>query len=243
MNDSKELKKRLDDFFEITAMKGPRDLSFHSIYSFFNDYLLWRYIFITMMQYGKANLSELKILDAGCANARALQTFWQWGADPQKCYGVDGSEGIIEVAKELFPQFQLTAGLIDDLSYEDDFFDVSVCLGVFNHILDNHSVSDILKELSRTMKPGGLLYVTLPNENVMYPDHLKDSLRVFNFNNREFELLAESYFEVLNVHQISLDNYQQQTLNLDSFAMFENYLKRSDAVKTVAVVLLRKPDQ
>ena len=92
--------------------------------------------------------------------AAMVQTSGLWLLDHGFSYeGVDVSAQAVEEAREP----GLPAGRIDDASrlpIEGGSFDVVVCVEVLEHVFAR---LDAVREMSRVLRPGGLLNVTVPN--------------------------------------------------------------------------------
>jgi SAM-dependent methyltransferase len=74
--------------------------------------------------------------------------------------GVDGSDEVIRITKEMYPELTqrvLTSDLRKPLPFEGDTFDFVLCVSVLQHIeaLVIHEVT--LPELARVLRPDGLL--------------------------------------------------------------------------------------
>lgn len=102
-----------------------------------------------------------KVLDAGCGNGRHIVYFAQQGIN---VYGVDISEKSIEIAKAWLQKEKLTATLkagdINNLPFDNDYFDVVVSLEVLDH-LSFLKAQEVLQDLKRVLKNRGYLYLTL----------------------------------------------------------------------------------
>ena len=100
------------------------------------------------------NWQGLKVLDVGCGGGYTCEFLAQRGA---RVTGMDPSAACIEVAKSHAEEMGLTidyhVGLGETLPFEDDSFDVVVCVDVLEHV---QSVAATVTEISRIMQPGGL---------------------------------------------------------------------------------------
>lgn len=100
------------------------------------------------------NWQGLKVLDVGCGGGYTCEFLAQRGA---RVTGMDPSAACIEVAKSHAEEMGLTidyhVGLGETLPFEDDSFDVVVCVDVLEHV---QSVAATVTEISRVMQPGGL---------------------------------------------------------------------------------------
>lgn len=99
-----------------------------------------------------------RILDMGCGN----HPYFLMQADLAEKYGLDRLE-----RNTLEPVTDESIKLIDHdvhelpLPFEDDYFDVVTMLAVFEHI-EPRSMSDVLREIRRVLKPAGTYIITTP---------------------------------------------------------------------------------
>jgi len=112
---------------------------------------------------GLASLSGKKILDAGCGPGTYGLMLAQTG---NEVVGVEISPDSVQVAnrraKEKEVNFIAHVGDLEKLPFEDNTFDICFCGWVLHHFPDfNASVS----ELSRVLKPEGLIAIVEPNES------------------------------------------------------------------------------
>jgi len=98
-----------------------------------------------------------KILDLGCGNGRILEILEDKNID---YVGLDNSEKLIEIAKKNYPQAKFLVGDALSLPFPNDFFDKVFSIRVLPHIPSNEFQFQFLKEVSRVLKPGGLLILT-----------------------------------------------------------------------------------
>lgn len=100
------------------------------------------------------NWQGLRVLDVGCGGGYTCEFLAQRRA---RVTGMDQSAACIEVAKSHAEEMGLTidyhVGLGETLPFEDDSFDVVVCVDVLEHV---QSVAATVTEISRVMQPGGL---------------------------------------------------------------------------------------
>ena len=105
-----------------------------------------------------------KGLDAGCgAGARDVHLLSSRGFD---MYGVDAVAENIQVAKDLHPEIAdclQVSDLQDELPFPDDSFDLAMCNAVIQHIPEALTKEVTLPELSRVLRPGGVLQLMFKN--------------------------------------------------------------------------------
>jgi SAM-dependent methyltransferase len=96
------------------------------------------------------------ILDYGCGNATYLSYFRDQGAH------VSGTEVSLNAVRA-----SIARGLdvhyiehFDQLPFARETFDIVYLMQVFEHLRDPHAA---LREIHRVLKPGGLLYIAVPN--------------------------------------------------------------------------------
>ena len=103
-------------------------------------------------------LTELrgkKILEAGSGAGRFTEVLLKYGAH---VYSFDFSGAVEANFKNNMPNDHLTIFQADirEIPFENDFFDISLCLGVLQH---TPNTFDSIKELNRVLKKGGLLVI------------------------------------------------------------------------------------
>jgi 2-polyprenyl-3-methyl-5-hydroxy-6-metoxy-1,4-benzoquinol methylase len=107
----------------------------------------------------------MRIVDAGCGGGRNLVYLLRAGYD---VYGFDQSAEAIEQARSLAASLQpnISAGnfrvaCIEQAPFADDFADVVICSAVLHFSRDDEQFSNILRQLWRIVKPGGMLFCRL----------------------------------------------------------------------------------
>jgi SAM-dependent methyltransferase len=126
----------------------------------------WHQDFLELMARRWRLADASRVLDAGCG-------FGHWGQRlasvlPADCrlVGVDPEEKSVARAAErarergLGARFEYRRGSAEALDFPDASFDVATCQTLLIHVKDPRAV---LKEMSRVLKPDGLLAVVEPN--------------------------------------------------------------------------------
>jgi ubiquinone/menaquinone biosynthesis C-methylase UbiE len=107
----------------------------------------------------------MKLFDAGCGTGRNMQYLLQAGV---KVYGADISEEAIsrlkESARALAPTLPDRNFILADLQalpFTDNEFDVVLCSAVLHFAKDENHFRNMVQELWRVLKPGGMLFCRL----------------------------------------------------------------------------------
>jgi cyclopropane fatty-acyl-phospholipid synthase-like methyltransferase len=103
------------------------------------------------------------ILDLGSGTGRHIVYLAQRGFS---VFGLDNSPEGIEVTRQWLAEEGLEADLqlqsmTDRLLYEDNFFDAVISIQVIHHA-DTAAIRSIVQEITRVLKKGGFLFVTVP---------------------------------------------------------------------------------
>lgn len=106
---------------------------------------------------------ELRILDAGCGSGRTMLDLAPLG----EVSGIEYDADAAALARSR-GDFEVEQGVVEELPWEDDSFDLVTCLDVIEHTRDD-VVS--LKELRRVTRPGGVLLVTVPAYQWLWSRH------------------------------------------------------------------------
>ena len=93
-----------------------------------------------------------RVLDVGVGLGRVLGPL-----DRLERYGIDISHDYLKRAKE--KGFDVAFSRIEDMPYQDSFFDAVVACDVLEHVIDLHSCC---LQLLRVLRPGGVLIIRVP---------------------------------------------------------------------------------
>ncbi len=100
------------------------------------------------------------VLDIGCGIGNYLEELYKRG---HKILGIDIAENMIKTSRERLSRYlefpPLCRTDIENLPFPDNHFDVIFCVGVLEYL---KSDARSLEEISRVLKPNGLLFLTLP---------------------------------------------------------------------------------
>lgn len=109
--------------------------------------------------------SQMKILDAGCGGGRNLVYFLREGFE---VYGIDQNPQAIEnvrnLAKSLayqLPSENFRIAKVEEIPFHDKSFDAIISSAVLHFAEDEKHFSNMLEEMWRVLKTGGLLIVRL----------------------------------------------------------------------------------
>jgi len=98
------------------------------------------------------------VIDAGCGLAN---TVWGLKHAGFNAFGVDYAPRTVETVNRLAPDLNVQRADVRQLPFPDGHFDGIWSLGVVEHFIDGYR--DILDEMARVLKPGGLAFVTVPS--------------------------------------------------------------------------------
>lgn len=101
---------------------------------------------------------QARILDYGCGYGRTLAELSQFGF--QNLVGVDFSAAMLARARAAVPRSALIRNDGQSLPFKDDCFDAVLLFAVLTCIPDNYDQRQLLAEVKRVLRPGGLLYVS-----------------------------------------------------------------------------------
>jgi SAM-dependent methyltransferase len=98
--------------------------------------------------------NSLKILDIGCGTGFNSFYFNKYGS----VFGIDSSPLAVNFCKQRGLK-NILQGKAQNLPYDNDMFDVIICIDVLYHKLVENDV-EVMKEFNRVLKPGGRLFIT-----------------------------------------------------------------------------------
>ena len=106
---------------------------------------------------------QARILDAGCGSGRNMIELARHGT----VTGVELSDTSVAAARER-NSGEVIEGSVLEMPFEDGAFDLAVSLDVIEHLQDDVAA---LRELRRTVAPGGSLLVTVPAYQWLWSGH------------------------------------------------------------------------
>ncbi len=144
----------------------------------------------TLNQYFEDSIEKgSKVVDFGCGLGDVIAAL----PSEYDFYGMDYAKSNIDVAKpRLEGKANIEQGNIYELPYEDNTFDVGICLEVLEHIEDDERA---VREICRVLKPGGRLIAAVPY-TYYWPEY-QELLGHFRHYSRESfsELMAKNGLE------------------------------------------------
>jgi SAM-dependent methyltransferase len=124
-----------------------------------------------------------RVLDAGCGSGRNMIELARLGS----VTGVELSETSVELARER-DAGEVISGSVLEMPFPDDSFDLAVSLDVIEHLEDDLGA---LRELRRTVAPGGALLVTVPAYQWLWSGHDEINHHHRRYTRRSLQRVAE----------------------------------------------------
>ncbi len=107
--------------------------------------------------------ARARVLDAGCGSGRNMIELSDLGT----VTGIELSETSVALARQR-DAGEIVAGSVLEMPFADGDFDLAVSLDVIEHLDDDLAA---LRELRRTVAPGGALLVTVPAYQWLWSGH------------------------------------------------------------------------
>jgi ubiquinone/menaquinone biosynthesis C-methylase UbiE len=134
------------------------------LYSYFNPSQLFmvqdreRHMLRLLRRHGGEDLKSKKILEIGCGGGHWLRDFVRWGALPENLVGIDLLEDRVTEARRMCPSgIKIECGSAAKLEFVDETFDLVLQSTVFTSVLDLSLRQKIANEMTRVLKPTGLI--------------------------------------------------------------------------------------
>ncbi len=124
-----------------------------------------------------------RILDAGCGSGRNMVELARSGT----VTGVELSETSVALARER-DAGEVIAGSVLEMPFADDSFDLAVSLDVIEHLEDDLAA---LRELRRTVAPGGALLIMVPAYQWLWSGHDEINHHHRRYTRRSLQRVAE----------------------------------------------------
>lgn len=156
-----------------------------------------RRIVLGMLERDLPRKKGLEILDAGCGGGATMESLRRYG----RVRGIEIAEEAVEYNRERGREVIQCS--IEEMPLADESFDLTLAMDVMEHLPDDLRA---LKELYRTLHPGGSLLVTVPALQMLWGAHdvanghyrryTVDQLRS-RVEDAGFEVVTATYFSTL----------------------------------------------
>jgi len=113
---------------------------------------------IKLLNYGKINLKDKKILDIGCHRGFQLYPLAFIKGTTKNIYGIDYIHSFIEDAKLINPGINFQQMDVYDLKFPEDFFDFVTIIYLYNSIPEQDR-KKVSSGISKKIKKGGYLLI------------------------------------------------------------------------------------
>ncbi len=127
--------------------------------------------------------AHARILDAGCGSGRNMVELARYGT----VTGVELSDTSVTLARAR-DAGEVIEGSVLEMPFADDSFDLAVSLDVIEHLEDDLGA---LRELRRTVAPGGQLLVTVPAYQWLWSGHDEINHHHRRYTRRSLQRVAE----------------------------------------------------
>lgn len=148
---------KMRTFYEYDACKSGRELAYDRLGMVLKE----------LRKHLGGEIKRQRILDVGVSDGYLIKRIRRMGVF---AYGIDIAFSMLEiVTKNILPEERpifLIHGFVTQLPFADGSFDMITACEILEH-LDENGLREALRELYRTLAPGGHLFVTTPyNEQI-----------------------------------------------------------------------------
>jgi SAM-dependent methyltransferase len=183
-----------------------------------------------------------RILDGGCGLGDWVLALTKRGFS---VVGMDISRQTVSQLQERFPETPFVAGDIRATAFADGEFDVYYSWGVFEHF--EAGPQDCLKEAWRILKPGGLLFISVPLDNLRQAvlgslanaSEAKANMRFYQYRFTRAELGREigmAGFELADIHPIHKRQGVLRSLHHELGLRYEWFLTKALSALVAPVI-------
>jgi ubiquinone/menaquinone biosynthesis C-methylase UbiE len=104
-----------------------------------------------------SSLRDKRILEVGAGGGSLIRHLFDFGAAPEKCFGIELNDESLKIAKRLTPAVGFAVANGGQIPFPDESFDVALQFMVLTAILDPEVRRVVISEILRTLRKGGVL--------------------------------------------------------------------------------------
>jgi len=151
--------KEVDELRAVLSYNAPRYVN--------EAYDKWE---ISTLLKSLGKVKNKKILDIACGVGRVTIPLLELGA---YVYALDNSKKMLDITnkkaikKNLAKNLKLIKSSADEIGFNNNFFDVIVCVGLLEHLPSELKVK-VLEEIIRMLKPKSASYLIINNKNSIF---------------------------------------------------------------------------
>lgn len=176
-----------------------------------------------------------KVLEVGCGAGQFIRAIKKLRPELD-CFGADISREAIAIAKNRNDGVSYSLSEAESLPYPDNFFDAVLIFDVLEHV---ENPAQILREVRRVLKPGGIFYAFVPCEgDATSLWHLLDRLHLKNDLTKKyaghiqyfsrahfFKLLSDSGFTIQRARYS--EHFFGQLLGIVAFHLMDRAARKN----------------
>lgn len=129
-----------------------------------------------------------RYLDIGCFNS-PMPFELKLDYKNSEIYALDHAPYLIEHLRKLYPEVKYRLGDINNLPFDNDFFDYIVAGELLEHL---ESPKEFISEVMRILKPGGIFALSTPKDETV----LISKEHLWSFSTEDVINLLKNYGEI-----------------------------------------------
>lgn len=158
---------------------------------------------VNRYRFASKYVEDKRVLDIACGSGYGSHILETQGK-AKKVIGVDLSAEAVTHAKNEHKETSIDflRGTIVNIPFPQAQFDIVVSFETIEHV---KNCEGTLAEISRVLRPGGMLIISTPNRKLSSPgksisDRPDNPFHLIEYTKDEFTLLLSDYFEVIQIY-------------------------------------------
>lgn len=149
----------------------------------------------------KKYIKDKIVLDVGCWTGQFEQLAYK---SAKKMVAIDSNPEAIEFAKRNLPDVKFIVAKADKLPLPNSYFDTVFLMDVLEHV-PKGSEDEVLRQIHRVIKPGGILVISTPNKHplsiLLDPAYFLLGHRHYSMK-EIYKMLSETGFKIKKIRYV-----------------------------------------